>query len=98
MPGGGSTGLSAKAAAVFPEVFWFKDAGRGDDAGNEIGRSDVEAGINSAAGGVGDADVFAFAFVGDAPGAEHFAFVAVFDWDFEAVLEVPIDRGKRNGD
>ena len=45
--------------AVFPEVVWFKNPGRGDNAGDEFGGGDVEAGIAGAAGRVGDADVVA---------------------------------------
>ena len=51
----------AQLAALLPQVLRLEDAFRGDDAGDEFGRCDVEAGIARVAAGIGHTDVDALA-------------------------------------
>jgi hypothetical protein len=105
-----SGGSPAEFAAVTPEFAGFEDASGSDDTGDELGRRDIKAGIEGAAGGIGDTDVFergvrsaecgvfGLRISDDAPGAKDFAFVAFFNGDIETGLKLPVDRRERDSD
>ena len=89
--------VEAELGTVFPELAWFEDALRGDDAGDEFRWGDVEGRVPGGAAGVGHAHGLSSAAVGDSPGVKYFVLRSFLDRDAQAGLEFPIDRRKREG-
>jgi hypothetical protein len=100
--------FESKFVSPRPQFPRFEDSQRGNDAGDQVGRCDVEAGIARAARRIGNAHVnalsglwtfrFGLWILRNAPSAEDFAFVAFFDRNVETRFQVPIDGGEGNGD
>src|SRR5579859_2780133 len=83
-PQAGPPTLSGQFFLAALEVGWLENSCGGDDAGDEFGGGDVEAGVGGTAAGIGDAHVFALAVPSDAPRAADFVGVAFLDGDVEA--------------
>src|SRR5271167_4969539 len=76
--------FESQFVAVLPQLGWFEDAGRGDDASDQFGRGHVKTGIAGAAHRTGYAHILALAGSGQAPGTENFILVPLLDRDVAA--------------
>ncbi len=84
--------------ASAPEFCGLEDPERREDARDELGGGDIEAGVAGVAAWICDADVGVLSLGGSTPGSEDLLLGTFFNRDVGSGLEGPVQGGQRDGD